>query len=151
VVVFCLTNCLTNFCSSMRNALTIRSLTQFAQREPPYARCTVFSFLARRAYSRGRRAGIYRLATAIFKYRCIQDSSPRNFNPHQKARKKDAREKQIEWRASGSTPGSLMPQSPHLGPLPGFLMCRYLSFPPGVLMTRVRFERVLSRIQLARS
>lgn len=37
-----------------------------------------------------------------------------------------------------------MPQSPHRGPLPGFLMCKYRSFPPGVLMTRVRFERVLS-------
>jgi hypothetical protein len=49
------------------------------------------------------------------------------------------------WRVGGSTPGSLMPQSPHLGPLPGFLICRYLSFPPGVLITRVRFERVLSR------
>ena len=45
----------------------------------------------------------------------------------------------------GHTPGRVMPQSPHRGPLPGFLMCKYLNFPPGVLMTRVRFERVLSR------
>ena len=47
-------------------------------------------------------------------------------------------------KGGGGTPGSVMPQSPHRGPLPGFLMCKYRNFPPGVLMTRVRFERVLS-------
>ena len=36
-----------------------------------------------------------------------------------------------------------MPQSPHLGGLPFFLMCRYRSFPPGVLITRTLFDRVL--------
>lgn len=46
----------------------------------------------------------------------------------------------------GSTPGSLMPQSPHFGPLPGFLMCKYRSFPPGVLITRVRLDLVLSNL-----
>jgi len=43
----------------------------------------------------------------------------------------------------GPTPGSLIPQSPHLGGLPRFLMCWYWSFPPGVLTTRTLLERVL--------
>ena len=43
----------------------------------------------------------------------------------------------------GLTPGSLIPQSPHLGGLPRFLMCWYWSFPPGVLTTRTLLERVL--------
>jgi len=42
------------------------------------------------------------------------------------------------------TPGRVIPQSPHRGPFPGFLMCKYLNLPPGVLMMRVRFEEVLS-------
>ena len=41
------------------------------------------------------------------------------------------------------TPGSLIPQSPHFGAVPAFLMCRYRSFPPGVLMTRTLFDFVL--------
>lgn len=36
-----------------------------------------------------------------------------------------------------------MPQSPHLGAVPFFLMCRYLSSPPGVLITRTLLETVL--------
>lgn len=35
-----------------------------------------------------------------------------------------------------------MPQSPHFGAVPRFLMCRRRSLPPGVLITRVRFEDV---------
>jgi len=41
------------------------------------------------------------------------------------------------------TPGSLMPQSPHLTGLPFFLMWRYRSLPPGVFTTRTLLERVL--------
>lgn len=41
------------------------------------------------------------------------------------------------------TPGSLTPQSPHLGEVPLFLMCRYLCSPPGVLTTRTLLETVL--------
>jgi hypothetical protein len=41
------------------------------------------------------------------------------------------------------TPGSLMPQSPHFGAVPRFLMCSSRSLPPGVLITRVLLERVL--------
>lgn len=48
---------LTIFCSSIKNALTMRSRTQLPQREPPYARRTVFWALEVVAYSRGRRAG----------------------------------------------------------------------------------------------
>lgn len=51
------------------------------------------------------------------------------------------------WRGgleeSRRTPGSLMPQSPHLGGLPRFFRCWYRSFPPGVLITRTLLERVL--------
>lgn len=43
----------------------------------------------------------------------------------------------------GLTPGSLVPQSPHFGGLPFFLVCWYWSFPPGVLTIRTLFERVL--------
>lgn len=48
---------LTIFCSSIRNARTMRSRTQLPHREPPYARWTVFLGLEIWAYSRGRRAG----------------------------------------------------------------------------------------------
>lgn len=41
------------------------------------------------------------------------------------------------------TPGSLVLQSPHFGAVPRFLMCRYRSFPPGVLMTRTKLLDVL--------
>lgn len=41
------------------------------------------------------------------------------------------------------TPGSFNPQSPHFGALPFFLMWRYRSLPPGVLMTRTLFDLVL--------
>ena len=41
------------------------------------------------------------------------------------------------------TPGNLVPQSPHLGAVPRFLMCRYLSSPPGVLLMRTLLETVL--------
>jgi len=47
----------TIFCSSIRKARTTRSLTQFAQRDPPYARWTVLVGLETWEYSRGRRAG----------------------------------------------------------------------------------------------
>lgn len=36
-----------------------------------------------------------------------------------------------------------MPQSPHFGAVPLFFVCRYLSSPPGVLMIRTLFDRVL--------
>jgi hypothetical protein len=41
------------------------------------------------------------------------------------------------------TPGSFVPQSPHFGAVPRFLMCRSRNLPPGVLITRVLLERVL--------
>jgi hypothetical protein len=41
------------------------------------------------------------------------------------------------------TPGSLIPQSPHLGAVPFFLMCRYRRLPPGVLMMRTLLDLVL--------
>jgi hypothetical protein len=47
-------------------------------------------------------------------------------------------------REEEATPGRVIPQSPHRGPLPGFLICKYLNLPPGVLMTRVRLDLVLS-------
>lgn len=50
---------LTIFCSSMRKARTIRSRTQLAHLEPPYARDTDFWVLDMVAYSLGRRAGSY--------------------------------------------------------------------------------------------
>ncbi len=49
----------TIFCSSIKNALTIRSRTQFPHRLPPYALRTDFWDLEIVAYSLGRRAGIY--------------------------------------------------------------------------------------------
>ena len=49
---------MTTFCSSIRKARTIRSWTQLAHRDPPYARWTVFLGRETVAYSRGRRAGI---------------------------------------------------------------------------------------------
>lgn len=60
--------------------------------------------------------------------------------------KKSRLEKRMEEKESegDGTPGRVIPQSPHRGPLPGFWMCKYLNFPPGVLMTRVRFDLVLS-------
>merc|ERR1711939_780821 len=48
---------LTILASSTRNARTMRSRTQLAQREPPYARWTVFCLFEICAYWRGRRAG----------------------------------------------------------------------------------------------
>ncbi len=48
----------TIFCSSIRKARTMRSLTQLPHREPPYARCTDFVGRETCAYSWGRRAGI---------------------------------------------------------------------------------------------
>ena len=48
----------TIFCSSIKNALTIRSLTQLLHLDPPYARCTVLLGRLVVAYSRGRSAGI---------------------------------------------------------------------------------------------
>ena len=48
----------TTFCSSIKNARTTLSFTQFEHLEPPYARWTVFLGLEMLAYSRGRRAGI---------------------------------------------------------------------------------------------
>lgn len=36
-----------------------------------------------------------------------------------------------------------MPQSPHLGAVPFFLMWRYRSLPPGVLITRTLLDLVL--------
>src|SRR5689334_19464029 len=41
------------------------------------------------------------------------------------------------------TPGSLTPQSPHLGAVPRFFRCSVRSSPPGVLTIRVLLELVL--------
>ena len=41
------------------------------------------------------------------------------------------------------TPGSAIPQSPHLGEVASFLRWWYTSFPPGVFTTRRRLEVVL--------
>lgn len=41
------------------------------------------------------------------------------------------------------TPGSLLPQSPHLGAVPRLRMCRVRSSPPGVRTTRVLLDVVL--------
>ena len=76
----------------------MRNLTQFAQREPPYARATVLFDLAICLYSFGRKEAI---------------------------------------------PGSLVPQSPHIGPFALFLMYLATSLPPGVLMGRIWFDLVL--------
>lgn len=57
----------TIFCSSIRKARTTRSLVQLAQRLPPYERETVFLGRETVAYSRGRRAGIYR-TSRIYQY-----------------------------------------------------------------------------------
>ncbi len=54
------TTFLTIFCSSIKKARTILSRTQLLHREPPYAREMVFCGRETVAYSRGRRAGIYR-------------------------------------------------------------------------------------------
>jgi hypothetical protein len=110
---------LTIFCSSIKKARTILSRTQLLHREPPYARETVFCGRETVAYSRGRRAG-------ICCYECEQHVS------HGALRRK-----------IGHTPGSLIPQSPHFGGDPRFLMCRYRRAPPGVLVMRTLFERVL--------
>lgn len=40
-----------------------------------------------------------------------------------------------------------MPQSPHLGAVPFFLMWRYRRLPPGVLITRTLLDRVLYLIE----
>lgn len=53
------------------------------------------------------------------------------------------REEQREGKVMQRTPGSLTPQSPHFGAEPRFLMCRYRSLPPGVLIMRTLLERVL--------
>ena len=50
---------------------------------------------------------------------------------------------EIERARGALTPGNLVPQSPHLGAVPRFLMCRYLSSPPGVLLMRTLLETVL--------
>ena len=49
----------------------------------------------------------------------------------------------VKERRGVLTPGSLVPQSPHFGGLPFFLVCWYWSFPPGVLTIRTLLERVL--------
>jgi len=59
---FCSFSCVfitfdTIFCSSIKNARTIRLRTQLAHREPPYARVTVFKRFVMRVFSRGR-AGV---------------------------------------------------------------------------------------------
>src|SRR5205823_767697 len=90
------TTFLTIFCSSIKKARTILSRTQLPHREPPYAREMLFCGRETVAYSRGRRAGIYR-------YECEQ--------------------KGFGWCSAGKrgpTPGSLIPQSPHFGGDPRF-------------------------------
>jgi len=47
------------------------------------------------------------------------------------------------WEELRRTPASFMPQSPHFGAVPLFLICRYLCSPPGVLITRTLLETVL--------
>ena len=54
----------TIFCSSIRNARTIRSLTQFAHLEPPYALDTDFWVLDVVAYCLGLRAGTWNSSVA---------------------------------------------------------------------------------------
>lgn len=49
----------TIFCSSIKKARTMRSRTQLAHLDPPYARWTVFFGREIWEYSRGRSAGIY--------------------------------------------------------------------------------------------
>ena len=82
-------------CIWNKDNVTHRERTQSPQREPPYARWTVLRVLLTVAYSRGRRATIYRfhLNTGLI----VQIFCER-------------------------TPGSLMPQSPHLGAVGSFLM-----------------------------
>ena len=58
---FSLSTFFTIFCSSIRNALTTLSLTQFEHLDPPYARWTVFLGLEICEYSRGRSAGTWRM------------------------------------------------------------------------------------------
>jgi hypothetical protein len=41
------------------------------------------------------------------------------------------------------TPGSLMPQSPHFGAVPAFLMCKRRRDPPGVFTVRTLLDVVL--------
>lgn len=128
---------LTIFCSSIRKARTTRSLTQLAQRLPPYARCTVFFGREIWAYSRGRRAGI-----------CGQ----KQVSTHSAAT--TATVVRCRGRVQGRrgrvprTPANLLPQSPHFGLVPFFFMCKYLCSPPGVLMTRTLLETVLYGIRL---
>ena len=88
----------TNFCSSIRNALTILDRTHFAHRDPPYARETVFLVFERVAKTFGR-----------------TDFTPRNFSL----------------------------QSPHLGVVPAFLVCKYTNLPPGVFEILRLFDLVL--------
>ena len=111
----------TIFCSSIRKARTILSRTQLLHLDPPYALETFFFDLEVVAYSRGRRAGT-----------CwVEDSAQYTFRWHSVCLDEE------------HTPGSLMPQSPHLGAVPRFLMWRYRSLPPGVLVMRTLLERVL--------
>ena len=53
------------------------------------------------------------------------------------------------WRGRrAGMPGSAMPQSPHLGAVPGFLRWWYTSRPPGVFTTRRLFDVVLYGVRL---
>lgn len=117
----------TIFCSSIKNALTTRSFTQFEHRDPPYARWTVFFGREIVAYSRGRRAGICNSKAASVELIQVLQVTVLHAGK--------------TWKAV-LTPGSLIPQSPHFGGLPFFLMCWYRNFPPGVLTTRTLLERV---------
>jgi hypothetical protein len=125
VATCCLITRFTIFASSTKNARRIlhgilasdtdigeethRDLTQSPHREPPYALVTVLRRFEIVAYCRGRRAGI---CAPI----CQRTRGGR--------------------RARRRTPGRLIPQSPHLGDVPGFLRWWYTSRPPGVLTIR---------------
>lgn len=132
-----LTTFLTIFCSSIKNARTIRSLTQFAHREPPYARWTVLLGRETVAYSRGRRATICDVSAF-----CAIYNLPRG---HFGLKEKSKMSSSVRGRLWDQrlTPGSFEPQSPHFGAVPFFLTCRYRNSPPGVLMIRTLLERVL--------
>lgn len=72
----------------------------------------------------------------------LKSFQPRHLlaNPHNHIKKE---KKKPKFHSGILTPGSLMPQSPHLGAVPCFLMWRYRSSPPGVLTTRTLLDRVL--------
>ena len=81
-----------------------------------------------------------------FPFRTVRFSTPRHSPAHTHTPHRDTQDTQHALGENHSgvlTPGSLMPQSPHLGAVPFFLMWRYRSSPPGVLTIRTLLDRVL--------